>query len=391
MRYTIVGNGVAGTTAALHIRKRDPEGEITIISDETLPFYSRIRLIEFLAGTAAEQDLVIFKDSWYERNRVNLMLGRTAASIAEKEGEIALDNGVIVPYDRLLLATGSRPAVPSVPGIAKQGVFTLRNIDDARRIISYIEDRERVILLGGGVLSIEVANALRTRGKAVTVSEVYPRLLPRQMDRQGSLVLQTMIKKKGIAFQLGTGVREIIGKLRAEGVILEDGTRIEGDAFIIAAGVKPSAALVTPHGLSCTGGIPVDDRMKTSVPNVYAAGDGASHRGICYGIWAAAEKQGEIAGINMAGGDARYEGTLPSHMLKVAGIQLLSAGDIDPEDRFASRVRSDPDHGIYRKLVSHEGRLIGCILLGDLSGKQEILAALAKGSPLDTLGDALIN
>jgi len=376
MKYLIIGNGVAGTTAALNIRKLDSSGEITILTDEAVPFYSRIRLIEYLAREADQQGIVIYKDDWYSRNNIKLVLNAPASSIDKDNKKVITADGGAYPYDRLLIATGGISFVPPIPGSDKKGVFTLRTIRDADEIIAYAEGVKRAVLIGGGVLGLEAGNSLRKTGHEVTVVEFFPRLLPRQMDPEGAGVLKAQMEGMGFKFYLGAKSKEIIGDDRAKGLRFEDGTEIAGDLIIISAGVRPQAGLCRDLGLTINKGVTINDRMETEIKDIYAAGDLIEHRGMFYGIWPAAQKQGEIAGINMAGGSAIYEGTTMSNMLKVVGIDLAAAGDIDPDSQSESIVQKDKDKYIYRKLVIKDNVIAGCILYGDISGYQNILRAI---------------
>jgi nitrite reductase (NADH) large subunit len=390
VRYVIVGNGVAGTTAALNIRKLDQEGEITIVSNETLPFYSRIRLIDYLAGEIKEEELIVHKDDWYEGNRIRLLLNTPASGIDAGGKEVVLKSGERLRYDRLLLATGGIPFVPPIPGAEKEGVFALRTAQDARAIRDYAEGVKDVALIGGGLLGLETGNALRKRGKRILVVEVFPRLLPRQMDPEGSQVLSDQMEAMGFRFFLGAKTKEILGGRKAEGVLLGDGRRIEAGMVVISAGITADSALAGSAGIRLgKKGIMVDGRMLTSAEDVYAAGDAAEHDGVLYGIWPAAESQGQAAGVNMAGGTASFGGITPSNILKVAGVDLVSAGNIDAEGKCESIVQRDNDRHIYRKIVIEDGCLCGCILLGPLEGRRKLLRAIEERRPLAPIREDL--
>lgn len=390
MKYVIVGNGVAGTTAALNIRKLDGEGEITIVSNEALPFYSRIRLIDYLAGEIREEELIVHKDDWYEGNRIRLLLSAPATGIDAGAKEVLLHSGERLRYDRLLLCTGGIPFVPRIPGAEREGVFTLRTVEDAKAIRDYAEGVQDVALIGGGLLGLETGNALRKRGKRILVVEVFPRLLPRQMDPEGSEVLSDQMEEMGFRFFLGARTKEIPGGGKAEGVLLEDGRRINAGMVIISAGIKADTALAESAGIRLgKKGIMVDDRMRTSAEDIYAAGDAVEHEGVLYGIWPAAEGQGQVAGVNMAGGTARFQGITPSNVLKVAGVDLASAGNIDAEGEYESIVHRDNDRHIYRKVVIENGCLGGCILLGPLAGGRKLLRAIEQRRPLGPIREDL--
>ncbi|MBI5740535.1 MAG: NAD(P)/FAD-dependent oxidoreductase [Nitrospirae bacterium] len=389
MKYVIIGNGVAGTAAAANIRKLDGEGDITVFTDEAVPFYSRIRLIEYLAGDAGAKDIIIYKDEWYGKNNIRLLLDTSISDIDSEKKEVVTSKGERFDYDKLLLATGGSSFVPPVPGADKKGVFTLRTIRDADRIIEYAKGPGKVLLIGGGVLGLEAGNALRKRGCEITAVEVFPRLLPRQMDPEGAEILKAQLEVMGFTFHLDAKSKEITGNDRAEGLVLEGGTRIDCDLIIISAGVRPVAGLARKIGLTVNKGLIVNDRMETSINDIYAAGDLIEHKGVFYGIWPAAQKQGEIAGTNMAGGNAHYGGTIMSNVLKVVGVDLAAAGDIDAEGKGGSIVHKDREKYVYRKLVIRDNILSGCILYGDITGYRKILKAIEEKRDVSGIKDAL--
>jgi nitrite reductase (NADH) large subunit len=377
-RYVIIGNGVAGTAAADKIRENDGDGRIDIFTDEPLPHYTRIRLPEFLAGAAEEKDLVLHSKSWYEERKVELHLEEPIEEVEPDKREVRTAKGKRYGYDRLLLATGGHSFIPPIQGVEREGVFALRSIGDARRIKEYAKKATQVILIGGGLLGLEAGNGLRRSGLKVTVVEFFPRLLPRQMDAPGAELLKRQMEEMGFSFYLGGKSKEILGRTKVEGLTLEDGTQIPSDMILISAGVRPNLELAQALDLEIDKGVIINDRMETGITSIYAAGDLVEHRGRFYGIWPAAERQGEVAGINMAGGEELYEGTVMSNRLKVVGIDLVSSGEIDVEDQFESFVKKDEEKYVYRKLVFDDGLMIGCILLGDVRGNREILEAIEK-------------
>jgi nitrite reductase (NADH) large subunit len=377
--YIIVGNGVAGISAASKIRDIDKRGNIWIFSSEPYPFYTRIRLPEFISGNIGQNALILRGENWYREMDIELHLSEPIEIIDPKEGIVTSKIGKKYHYDELLIATGAHSFIPPIKGSEKIGVFSLRTIEDARNILDFLSIARKALLLGGGLLGLEAGNSLRKRGLEVMVVEFFPRLLPRQMDERGSSILQTIFEEKGFRFFLGSKVREIMGRDRVEAILLDDGMTLECDMVIISAGVRPNIELAERLGLKISKGIVVDDRLQTSIPHIFAAGDCIEHNGVYYGIWPASERQGEIAGINMAGGDEKYRGTIISNRLKVAGIDLISAGEIDPEGKFRSHVEEDTKRHIYRKVVFKNGIKIGCILLGDIRGYREILKEIEKG------------
>ncbi|MFP3911652.1 MAG: NAD(P)/FAD-dependent oxidoreductase [Desulfobacteraceae bacterium] len=384
--YLIIGNGVAGTTAAEHIRKTDQGGKITMVTDEDLPFYHRLRLNDFVVGEVTEQALIVKDPQWYQDRGIDLSL-RQRVIDADPVQKVVMTAHQQFPYDRLLLATGSHSFIPPIQGADKKGVFALRTIQDARDITAFARDIQDVVLIGGGLLGLEAGNALRRLGKRVTVVEFFPRLLPRQLDVDGAKRLQELMENMGFSFRLGAKTEAISGEEIVEGVVLEGGESISAQMVIISAGVRPNLQLAGPLGLAQDKGIQVNERLQTSRSHIYAAGDVAEFRGIPYGIWPAAMEQGKIAGTNMAGGDRVYEGTTMANVLKVVGIDLASAGNIDAENESASRVVQDKD--VYKKIILEEDRITGCIMLGNTKGFNKITRAMSEGRGVSELHDLL--
>jgi len=387
--YLIIGNGVAGTTAAEAIRRQDSEGSITLLSEEDIPFYYRIRLNEFIAGDIDEEKLSAKKKAWYQEQRIELRLNTRISGLDATAQRLTTDSGEKLSFDRLLLATGSHSFLPPMEGIDQQGVFSLRHIKDARAILAQAEKSEAVILIGGGLLGLEAGNALRRLGKKVTVVEFFPRLLPRQLDSKGAARLQELLEKMGFAFRLSAMTKTITGsKGRANGIVLEGGETLPGQMVIVSAGVRPNLELAKDGGLACDKGIKVNDRLETSATDIYAAGDVAEHRGVVSGIWPAAMQQGKVAGANMAGGEATYQGATMSNILKVAGIDVAAAGNIDAEGRYEAQVVSSGS--IYKKLVIENNRIIGCVMVGDTAHFNTITRYITEQRDIGTLKNSLL-
>ena len=292
-------------------------------------------------------------------------------------------------YDKLLIATGGTALVPPITGAELPGVVTLRTLGDAKRIKELIRGAKGAVLIGGGLLGLEAGNGLRKAGLAVTVVEIFPRLLPRQMDVPGAAMLQRQMEQMGFSFVLGAKVKQIKQAAGGLGVELEGGEVLPGDVVLISAGVRPELALARAAGLAVDRGVKVDDQMRTGREEIYAAGDLIEHRGRFYGLWPAAQEQGRVAGAAMAGQEVSYEGTVPSSTLKVVGIDLFSAGDIDAEEKLTAVVAKDEARNIYRKVVSDGRAVVGAILLGDIRGSGEIAEAIRTRQDMAALKNDL--
>jgi nitrite reductase (NADH) large subunit len=377
-RYLIIGDGVAGARAAVKIREADPKGEIHIFTEEPYSFYYRVRFPEFVAEEVGIQDITIHTKEYYQSKNISLHLEEPIVEVRLEKKEVVSKKGNHYSYDLLLMATGGIAFVPPIKGVEKKGVFTLRVMKDAIEMKEFSKGVNQAILIGGGLVGLETGGALLRRGIKVTVIEHNPRILPRQMDEEGGQILQKKMEDMGFSFFLNGQSDEILGKEKVEGLRLKDGRMIEGQMVIISAGVRPNLTLAKAMGLEIKNGILVNDRLETKREGIFAAGDVAEHRGRCYGIWPAAQRQGETAGMNMAGGNALYEGTVVSNTLKVVGIQLTSAGEIDPEGKLECVVRSDREKCTYCKVTFKEDRIVGCILLGDIKGGPEIQNAIGE-------------
>ncbi|HIJ19590.1 MAG TPA: NAD(P)/FAD-dependent oxidoreductase, partial [Deltaproteobacteria bacterium] len=294
-----------------------------------------------------------------------------------------------IGYDRLLLATGSHSFIPPIKGSDRKGVFALRSLQDARDISSWAGDVEDVVLIGGGLLGLEAGNALRRLGKKVTVVEFFPRLLPRQLDVDGAGRLQKIMEGMGFSFRLGAKTEAIAGADGVVGVQLEGGETLPARMVIISAGVRPNMELAKDLGLEHDKGIKVNERLVTSSPHIYAAGDVAEFNGMPYGIWPAAMEQGKIAGTNMAGGDQVYQGTTMANTLKVVGVDLASAGNIDADNSLESKVVTDDT--VYKKVVLEKDRIVGCIMLGNTKGFSRITKAMEEKLDVSGVKDGILS
>lgn len=386
--YLIVGNGAAGTHAAEAIRKEDGNGRITMVTDEDLPFYYRIRLNELISGDVTEADLLAKKKEWYRDQHIELRTSTRVEGGDAKMKFLATADGLKLGYDQLLLATGSHSFIPPIKGSEKKGVFSLRSVQDARDIASWAEKVDTVVLIGGGLLGLETGNGLRKSGKQVTVVEFFPRLLPRQLDVDGAGRLQQIMEEMGFSFRLGAKTEEIRGEDAVAEVLLEGGEKLSAEMVVISAGVRPNTELAEPLGLNRDKGIQVNERLKTNQPHIYAAGDAAEFRGMPYGIWPAAMEQGKIAGTNMTGGDLTYDGTTMANTLKVVGVDLASAGNIDVENELDSRILNNEK--VYKKIVLQNDRILGCIMLGDTKGFNQVTKAMSEKVNVSPVKDEIL-
>jgi len=367
MKHVIVGNGVAGVTAAQSIVRADTDAEAHIFGAEPYPYYRRPLLWEFIAGQIEQNDLYFRPAEWYAEQGIQLHLGTEVTALDAAEHRLTLANGSHTDYDRLLLATGGRPFIPPCEGTDKEGVFTLRTLDDALAIKAYAQKVSTALVIGGGLLGLETARALRTAGPDVTVIEFFPYLLPRQLDEEGAEVLQSLLEAQGMKVLTGATTEAVLGDVCADCIRLKDRRIIEGELVLFSTGIRSEISLAQAAGLETNRGIVVDDQLQTSAEDVFAAGDAAEFEGRVYGIIPPAIEQARIAAANMVAPESMtYSGTLPSTTLKVAGAELTSLGEAVAEGEEYTELRhADLAAGHYRKFVLRDGRVVGAILLNE--------------------------
>ncbi|UCC93229.1 MAG: NAD(P)/FAD-dependent oxidoreductase [Thermoplasmata archaeon] len=376
MRYVIVGGGVAGTAAADAIRKRDPEGSITILTDEPYPLWSKIRLPELFSGSIGPKGLIIRKPQWYDRRDILLRTEVTVTEVDPEAKMVTTSSGDCLPYDKLLLATGGLPYVPPIKGSDRTNVYTIRKLEQAIDVYDQLRDLRRIVIIGGGTLGLELARNLLETKAEIHVVESHSRLLPTLTDPASSEMLHLRLVHMGIHVHHDCNTREITGGDAADMVVMEDGRELDCDAVIIATGMRANKSLAEDLGLEMERGIVVDDHMRTSLPDIYSAGDACEHRHVKYGSWRAAEEQGTMAGANMAGDPIVYDGTVPSKYVRVAGADVFSAGHLDEEGVLENKLTVDWENMVYKRIVLDGCRIVGSVMVGDLRDAQRVLRAI---------------
>jgi nitrite reductase (NADH) large subunit len=370
MHVVIVGSGVAGVTAARTLRENDPIAKISIYADENHLYYFRPRLYEVLSGEANPQEIYMFSKQWFEKRGITVHLNKKVTGVETVKKQLTLEDHSRVNYDKVLLANGAHPFIPPIKGVEKTGVFALRSIKDALTIKEYTKKTRKTIIIGGGLLGLEFAASLRKLGQQVEVVEILPRLLPRQLDQDGATILKERIETRGIKIVLGVRTEAILGKKTVSGISLDNGKELCGNLVLISAGVRSNTDLAVKAGIKVEKGVVVDQYLQTSVNDVYAAGDVAEFEGRVYGIIPAALEQASISAMNMVEGEKQvYNGTIPSAMLKIVGIDLTSMGLVNPEGPQYEEIKKiNKEKGIYKKLVLVQGKIVGAIFLGDRKG-----------------------
>ncbi|MDQ7037899.1 MAG: FAD-dependent oxidoreductase [Aquificota bacterium] len=385
MKVVIVGNGMAGTALVEEILRvsADRDIRIQVFGEERYVGYNRILITDVLAGRKLPTEIYIKRWRWYEEMGVRLEVGRRVDRIFPNRKTLITEDGEVFRYDKIVIATGSRPFIPPIRGVDKKGVFTYRTLDDVFKILDLARVSRRAVVIGGGLLGIEVAKALKDIGLEVFLVHILDVLMENQLDKTASGLLKRDLERAGIRVFLSRRTEEILGESRAEGVRFEGGEEIGADLVVIATGIKPNADIGIKSGLRVNKGIVVNDFLETSASDVYAVGECIEHRGKTYGLVAPIMEQVKVCAHNLIHGNERkYEGSLTYATLKVAGIKLFSAGEF--LEREGDEVVSFLDTGrsVYRKVVIRNDKIVGTILYGDITGNNQILEYMKTGKEI---------
>lgn len=370
-RLVVIGNGMAGMKTVEELLLSAPDKyHITVFGAEPYGNYNRIMLSAVLCGEKSVEDIVINDRQWYLDHGIDLHAGADKSVVRIERGlrKVCAKDGTCAEYDRLLIATGSKPVIPDIPGNDLAGVIGFRDILDVNTMLSYSKSHKRAVVLGGGLLGLEAANGLRQRGMDVTVIHNNPILLNRQLDAHAGRMLQTALQQRGLQFKMAAETQELIGDAQGHicAVRFRDGSELACDLFVMAVGVRPNIGLAKQAGLYCERGIVVNDTLQSYDPCVYAVGECIQHRGATFGLVAPLFEQAKVCANHLsAHGVAEYV-TLPSATkLKVTGIKLFSVGDFSGDEGSEDLRFTDPAMGIYKKLVIKDNKILGAVLYGD--------------------------
>lgn len=395
MKLVMVGNGMAGVRTLEELLRLAPDRyDITVFGAEPHPNYNRIMLSPVLAGEQTLDEIVLNPVAWYEEHGITLHLGRKVVEVDRRRRIVRADDGTEAPYDRLLIATGSKPFVLPVPGHALEGVIAYRDIADTNAMIAAATRYRHAVVIGGGLLGLEAAHGLMLRGMQVTVVHVAPWLMERQLDGQAAAHLRATLESRGLRFLMGAHTQALLGDDdgRVKAVQFKDGSEIPAELVVMAAGIRPNTELAEKIGLHCHRGIVVTDTMQTVTdPRIYSVGECAAHRGVAYGLVAPLFEQGKVCATHLAEfGIGRYLGSQTSTKLKVTGIELFSAGNFMGGEGCEEIVLNDPYGGVYRKLVIKDDRLVGACMYGDTADGSWYFRLLREGRRIGALRDRLM-
>ncbi|RYL92103.1 hypothetical protein EWI07_10100 [Sporolactobacillus sp. THM7-4] len=390
-KLVLVGNGMSGVSCIEHILKLSKDQfDITIFGDEPYPNYNRIQLSNVLSGETDLDDIILNSWEWYSKNHIVLHSGHPVTSIDKEKQQICTETGDHESYDHLIIATGARPCRLPIPGVDKKGVISYRKIDDCKRLILAAKICTKAVVIGGGLLGLEAARGLANRSMHVTVVHRSGDLMNHQLDRAASRLLKEKLEAQGLHFLMNKETAEILGDEDVRGVRFQDGTEIEADLVVMAVGIRPDVWLARKSGLDVNRGIVVNDLMETSVPHIYAIGECAEHQGSVHGLVAPSYEQGAVLAKHLCGVRTEpYTGSFLSTKLKVAGVQVFSAGEYKDRPGTQSIVYEDKSKKIYKKLLCEKERVIGAVLFGDISDGPRLAKMIREGKKI-TNGQSLL-
>ena len=394
MKLVVIGNGMAGMRTVEELLKIAPDVyDITVFGDEPYPNYNRIMLSPVLANEQTIDDIILNTLEWYAENNIALYTSARINNIDRKNRIVYTEDGTSAEYDRLLIATGSKPFMPPISGIELDGVLGYRDIKDTNDMIAASKKYKKAVVIGGGLLGLEAANGLKIQGMDVTVVHKNDWLLERQLDKTAGQMLQKNLEAKGLKFLLKKNTEQVIGNElgRVKAVRFIDGQEVEADLLVVSIGIRPNFSLAESAGIYCNKGIVVNDTMQTYDPRIYAVGECVAHRGITYGLVAPLFEMAKVCANHLANyGIGQYKGSVTSTKLKVTGIDLFSAGDFSGGDDTEEIVLHDAVGGVYKKLVIKNDKIIGSVLFGDTADGAWYFQMLRDGKAIHEIRDHLM-
>ncbi|WP_297471230.1 nitrite reductase large subunit NirB [Acidithiobacillus sp.] len=391
-RLVVVGNGMAGIRTVEELLKMAPDlYEITVFGDEPHPNYNRILLTPVLAGEMALEETILNPLGWYAEHGITLHTGSRVTVIDRVKRRVVTEDGRTAPYDRLLLATGAAAAIAPIPGNNLLGVLSYRDMADVESLTRSSELGGEAVVIGGGLLGLEVAHGLRARGMGVTVVHRRAWPLDKQLDARGGALLQAALEARGVRFLLGKESAAVLGDTHVRGLRFTDGGEIPADVLVMTIGIKPRIEIALAAGLQCETGILVNDTLQTYDPRIYAVGECVQHRGQTYGLVAPLFEQAKVAANHLAEyGRMRYQGSVTSTKLKVTGIELFSAGDFMGGDDCEEVTLLDGSQGIYKKVILRENKVVGSLLYGDTSIGPWLFQLMRDGTEVSAFRDNIV-
>jgi len=398
-QFIIIGNSAAGVAAIETIRKRDADSEITVISDEDYPTYCRCLISYYLAGEIKEDKVIYRPQDFYKENNIELLLNKKVTRVDPKKNRIILEDKKQLGYDSLLIATGASPKFPQdIKGIKKQGVLGFRTIKDAKEISSLLPVTKTACILGGGLIGLKCAHALKKRNIEVKVIIKSNQVLSQMLDFQAASLLAQRLEANGVELVLGHDVAEIIGEGDIKAVKLDSGKVFGCSLVVVGKGVEPNIDIAKDTEIKVNEGIIASNLLQTNVPNIYTAGDVCESFDAALGkpsinaLWPVAVEQGKIAGSNMAGENFPYEGSVAMNSIEFFGLPVISLGVSRAKDVQACQefTASDIKRSVYKKIILKDDFLIGAILVGDIKSSGILLRLIRERVNVEPIKERLL-
>ncbi len=394
LQLVLIGNGLAGMRTLEDLLDMAPDRyEITVIGEEPWGNYNRIMLSPVLSGEKTIDDIMLHPIQWYADKGIKLIAGDAAEKIDRNRKCVVTQSGKEVSYDRLILATGSKPFMPPVAGIDLKGVITFRDIYDVNTMLDYCASKKNAVVIGGGLLGLEAAYGLKQRGMNVTVLHLMDRIMERQLDSQASQMLKHSIEQKGITVLTQANTEALLGNDdgHVHTVRLKDGNELAADLVVFAVGIRPNMTLAQASGLRCNRGVIVNDTMQTFDPSIYAVGECIEHRGATFGLVEPLWGQAFVCASHLAEhGRLTFKAPTVPTQLKVSGVDVFSAGNFAPTDDFEDIVLNDEKRQIYKRILVQNDRVIGAVLFGDTEDGAWYAELIADQTPVSTFRTKLL-
>ena len=391
-KLVLIGNGMAGVRTLEELLKLAPDMyDITIFGAEPHGNYNRILLSPVLASEKTIDDIVLNDDQWYADNDITWYKGQKVTKIDRVQRKVIAEDGTEADYDRLIVATGSRPFIIPVPGSDLEGVIGFRDIQDVEQMLDAARNHKRAVVIGGGLLGLEAADGLVKQGMDVSVVHLLDTLMEQQLDSAAATMLKRSLEERGLKFLMQHQTEALLGNGRVKKVRFANGLEIPADLVVMAVGIRPNIELAKSAGIHCERGIVVNDTLQTYDPRIYAVGECVQHRGITYGLVAPLFEQAKVCANHLAQyGIGHYEGSVTSTKLKVSGIDLFSAGEFKGGENHEELLFQDPGRGIYKKIVVNNNRIIGSLLYGDTMDGPWYYQLMRDGTDISEMRDKLL-
>lgn len=391
-KLVLIGNGMAGMRTVDELLKVAPDKyDITVFGAEPHGNYNRIMLSPVLAGDKKIDEIIIHDLQWYQDNEITLFTGKTIVEIDRTQQQVIAEDGTSASYDKLVIATGSVPFMLPIPGNELDGVISFRDINDVTTMIETAKTHKKAVVIGGGLLGLEAANGLMIQGMDVTVVHRGHILMNMQLDQTASDMMRSELEHKGIHFLMDYDTAEFIGQDRVEKVRFTDGSEIDADLVVVAAGIRPNITVAQVSGIQCDRGILVDDTLKTFSPNIYAVGECVQHRNQTFGLVAPLYEQAKVCANHLANmAQAKYISSATSTKLKVTGINLFSAGDFNGDETTEALIFKDLAKHIYKKIVVRDNVVVGVVLYGDTSDGNWYFSLLTEQTNIADMRETLV-